>query len=61
MVEAVLVFQFLHFTRGRPQLVYASVLPRLWSDVRLLARLGQPKENVVVDVALDVLPVLDEI
>ena len=44
MVEAVLVFLFLHFARGRPQLVFASVLPELSTDVRLLVRLGPPRE-----------------
>ena len=44
MVEAILVFLFLHFARGRPQLVFASDLPELGYGVWLLARLGRTRE-----------------
>ena len=44
MVEAVLVILFSLVARGRPQLVSASRRPELRSGVRLLARLGPPRE-----------------
>ena len=47
MVEAILVFLFQHFARGRPQQVFTSVLLELWSDPRLLARLGQPRKGLL--------------
>ena len=44
MVEAILVFQFPHVARGRPQLVPGSSSSELRSGVRLRARLGPPRE-----------------
>ena len=44
MVEAVLVILFPHVGRGRSHLMSASGSPELRSGVRLLARLGPPKE-----------------
>ena len=60
LVEAILTFLFLHFACGRLQLGFASVLPELWSDFRLLADWWDHQENVVAVFALDFLPILDE-
>ena len=43
VVEAILVILFPLVAHGRPHLVPASRRPKLWSGVRVLARLGPPK------------------